>query len=75
MSNNYDFNNISVISWRSVVLVGETAVPGENHRIEYTSLIRVETGIYEYDNNIMFILGYIIDLSEWYGAVVVVNIC
>ena len=37
MSNNYDFNNISVISWRSVVLVGETAVPGENHRIEYTS--------------------------------------
>jgi hypothetical protein len=26
------FNNISVISWRSVLLVEETAVPGENHR-------------------------------------------
>jgi hypothetical protein len=24
------FNNISVISWRSVVLVEETGVPGEN---------------------------------------------
>jgi hypothetical protein len=29
----YDtFNNISVISWRSVLLVEETRVPGENHR-------------------------------------------
>ena len=27
----YCFNNISVISWRSVLLVGETGVPGENH--------------------------------------------
>jgi hypothetical protein len=28
----YDaFNNISVISWRSVLLVEETGVPGENH--------------------------------------------
>ena len=26
------FNNVSVISWRSVFLVGETRVPGENHR-------------------------------------------
>jgi hypothetical protein len=26
------FNNISVISWRSVLLVEETEVPGENHR-------------------------------------------
>ena len=25
------FNNISVILWRSVLLVDETAVPGENH--------------------------------------------
>ena len=28
---NATFNNISVISWRSVLLVGETRVPGENH--------------------------------------------
>jgi len=26
------FNNISVLSWRSVLLVEETGVPGENHR-------------------------------------------
>jgi hypothetical protein len=29
---NATFNNISVISWRSVLLVGETWGPGENHR-------------------------------------------
>jgi hypothetical protein len=27
-----NFNNISVLSWRSVLLVQETGVPGENHR-------------------------------------------
>jgi hypothetical protein len=26
------FNNITVISWRSVLLVEEMGVPGENHR-------------------------------------------
>jgi hypothetical protein len=31
MVSNTTFNNISVISWRSVLLVEETAVPGENH--------------------------------------------
>jgi hypothetical protein len=29
---NATFNTISVISWRSVILVEETRVPGENHR-------------------------------------------
>ena len=29
---NITSNNISVISWRSVLLVEETAVPEENHR-------------------------------------------
>jgi len=28
---NTTFNNISVISWRSVLLVEEIGVPGENH--------------------------------------------
>jgi len=28
---NATFNNISVISWRSVLLVTETGVPEENH--------------------------------------------
>jgi hypothetical protein len=26
------FNNISIISWQSVLLVEEIGVPGENHR-------------------------------------------
>jgi hypothetical protein len=29
---NATFNNISVISWQSVLLVEETGVPGENKR-------------------------------------------
>ena len=28
---NDTFNDISVISWWSVLLLGETGVPGENH--------------------------------------------
>ena len=28
---NGTFNNISVISWQSVLLVDETRVPGDNH--------------------------------------------
>jgi len=26
------FNNISLISWQSVLLIEDTGVPGENHR-------------------------------------------
>jgi len=29
---NATFNNISVISWLSILLMEETGVPGENHR-------------------------------------------
>jgi len=29
---NVTFNNISAISWQSVLLMEETGVPGENHR-------------------------------------------
>ena len=29
---NANFNNISIISWRTVLLVRKTGVPGENHR-------------------------------------------
>jgi hypothetical protein len=28
---NATFNKISIILWQSVLLVGETGVPGENH--------------------------------------------
>jgi hypothetical protein len=30
---NTTFNNISVMSWQSVLLVEEIGVPGENHRL------------------------------------------
>jgi hypothetical protein len=30
---NATFNNISGISWQSVLLVEETGVPGENHQL------------------------------------------
>ena len=29
---NATFNNISVLSWRSALLVDEIGIPGENHR-------------------------------------------
>jgi hypothetical protein len=32
MVSNATFNNISAISWRPVLVVEETGVPGENHR-------------------------------------------
>ena len=35
---NATFNNISFISWRSVLLVEETEVLGENHRPAASSL-------------------------------------
>ena len=35
---NATFNNISVISWRSVLLVDETRVSGDNHRSNWQTL-------------------------------------
>jgi hypothetical protein len=32
MESNATFNNVSFILWRSVLLMEETGVPGENHR-------------------------------------------
>jgi hypothetical protein len=43
---NATFNNITVISWLSVLFVEETGVPGENHRLS-----RVTDKLYD----IMFI--------------------
>jgi hypothetical protein len=52
---NATFNNISVISWRSVLLVGDTGVPGENHRpaaSDRQTLLHVvsSTPLYERDS-------------------------
>jgi hypothetical protein len=47
---NATFNNISVISWQSVLLVEETVGPEENHRLSqvidklyYIALIEIQT--------------------------------
>ena len=37
---NTTFNNISVISWRSVLLMEETGVPRENHQLVADKLYR-----------------------------------
>ena len=37
---NATFNNMSGISWRSVLLVEETGMPGENHRPAVSHLCR-----------------------------------
>ena len=34
---NATFNSISVLLWRSVLLVEETRIPGENHQYDVTS--------------------------------------
>jgi hypothetical protein len=46
------FNNISVISWRSALLVEENGVPGENHRpvveLDFTTLVVIGTDCIAY---------------------------
>ena len=42
------FNNISVISWRSVLLVDETGVPREDHRLAYVVFhLACDTGMFK----------------------------
>ena len=41
---NVTFNNISVISWRSLLLVEETEVPGENQIMLYQAVKEIGTG-------------------------------
>ena len=45
------FNNISVISWRSVSLVEETGVHGENHRPAANHNVVSNTPRYELESN------------------------
>jgi len=40
---NATFNNISAISWRSGLLVEETGVPGESHRLVASNCIKIIT--------------------------------
>ena len=38
---NANISNISVISWKSFLLVEETRISGENHRPEYNTLVPI----------------------------------
>jgi hypothetical protein len=38
---NATFNNISVISWRLVLMVEEIGVPGENHRLYFIKFYHI----------------------------------
>jgi hypothetical protein len=67
------FNNISVVSWRSVLLVEETGGPGENHRpvashwqilshnVVHLALIEIRTHIISDDKQY---ISYIVALIE-----------
>ena len=54
---NATFNNISVISWQSVLLVEETGVPEENHqpaateRLTLSHKVVLSTPRHEWDSN------------------------
>jgi hypothetical protein len=39
---NVTFNNISVLSWRPVLLMEETGLPGENHIRVYFIIVNIE---------------------------------
>ena len=48
MVSNATFNNITVISWWSVLLVDETGVPGENHRSVASQIILYPVYLIQY---------------------------
>jgi len=48
---NATFNNISVISWRSVLLVEETGVSRENHLTNFSTYCCIEYTSPERDSN------------------------
>jgi len=51
---NATFNNISIISWRSVLLVEETGMPVENHQHitdKLTTYCCIEYTLPEWDSN------------------------
>ena len=63
---NATFNNISTISWRSVVLVEETGVPEENHRpvvSRQNFLYRVHLALMEFELITLVMIG-----TDWIGS-------
>jgi hypothetical protein len=54
---NATFNNMSVISWRSVLFVEEIGVPGENHNFYHIMLYRVDLVWAVFDLTTLVLLG------------------
>ena len=52
---NDTFNNISVISWQSVLLVEETGVPGENHQL--VALYRIHIALAGFQLTSLVVIG------------------
>ena len=78
---NATFNNISVISWWSVLLLNETGVPGENHRsftdklyqIAYNNIIASEYDycftIICYDGRVYYLIWLLFHYYLLHGRV------
>ena len=64
MAFNATINNISVISWRSVVLVEETGVSGENHRPATNHWQTLLHNVKHIGNSYIF---YVVCYSSVYG--------
>jgi hypothetical protein len=52
------FNNISVISWQSVLLVEETGVPGKNYQFFLHNKQAISQNIYKINSIICHMSGY-----------------
>jgi len=75
---NATFNNISVISWRSVLLVEETGVSGENQLYNLSSSVIINMSYLQCPDNgdvIVIILGSILSRSEVIHLISIPRFC
>jgi hypothetical protein len=65
---NATFNNISVISWRSVLLVEEIGVPGENNRPVSTMYLTNSPVVVSYSEKIKMKKSCEFESRSWRSA-------